>query len=165
MRKPTPLAAGAVVLAAASLGSALVVISARPAASASGDRVISFYYHELQQTLVDEEPKGDTAGDRYLFSGDLLTRPGGRTIGRAGGFCDTVGSATSHHDWFCVFNFFLADGQVAVQSLNDIGALYSNRPVLMPIVGGTGAYRAARGQLLDRTPPNQPDSYFTLRLQ
>jgi hypothetical protein len=60
----------------------------------------------------------------------------------------------------CQLNYVLKDGQVVATGDLDMEAVERNVPATIPIVGGTGRYRAASGELtFQQDPPDQPITY------
>ena len=92
---------------------------------------------------VDQPPRGDSAGDEQIFGGKLLSR--GRPRGRVQAYCVVI--STSNQE--CSFTYALHGGQLA--SLAGYGEGFSgNHGSRDPIVGGSGLYAGARGEILDR---------------
>lgn len=83
-------------------------------------------------------PKGNP-GDQIVFSENLFSN--GRKVGTDAGVCTAVPDPDNSH-YQCTVTFQFAQGQVAVGGLINFT---DARPVI-PIVGGTGKYRAARGE-------------------
>lgn len=60
----------------------------------------------------------------------------------------------------CHLTYVLKDGQIVATGEVDMEAVERNVPVTIGIVGGTGRYRAAMGELtLQQDPPDQPITY------
>jgi hypothetical protein len=133
-----------------------------PAAGTSV-RILRFYEHDTQQAQIDLGDKGESAGDRFIYSGDLFDRKGGKNIGRIGGNCETVSAGAAHAETVCTGNFILAGGQIIVHTAE----LFGGKTVPLAIIGGTGVYRNAHGVGTANVPadvPNYTDAIFVLHL-
>ena len=89
-------------------------------------------------------------GDRVVFSDDLFTAKGGKSLGIDGGVCTVVritDAANGSGVLECEITFDLPDGQIATQELHTLtnGNLTGTQPGA--ITGGTGKYRDATGQV------------------
>ena len=89
-------------------------------------------------------------GDRVVFSDDLFTAKGGKSLGIDGGVCTVVritDAANGSGVLACEITFDLPDGQIATQELHTLtnGNLTGTQPGA--ITGGTGKYRDAKGQV------------------
>jgi hypothetical protein len=68
---------------------------------------------------------------------------------------------------FCPANFALRGGEIAMQGLFRASSVFGGKTRGVPITGGTGIYRNARGYVTVRVPtnvPNQADAYFVVHL-
>jgi len=141
--------------------------SATSATSIRG-RTIRLFEHDTQQANIDLGDKGDSPGDRFIWSGDLFDRKGGKNVGRVGGNCETA-STGAHAESVCTGNFRLAGGQIIAQGISDTAALFGGKTVTWAaIIGGTGIYRNAHGSSIVDVPvdvPNQTDANFVLYLR
>jgi hypothetical protein len=131
----------AVLISLAAVGSTVAVANS---AAGSGNKTV-----DLAGTVtgfhvaLDAKPKGQSAGDIGYEIGTLAAH--GKRIGRFQGVCTQLPHASSQ----CSFTLGLPDGQILLQAAYGPG--YNNGKVAREaIVGGTGAYAAARGQGLDR---------------
>ena len=60
----------------------------------------------------------------------------------------------------CNFNYLLDGGQIAAQGDIDLNAMELDKPLSVAIIGGTGKYEGARGQVtIVQDPPGQPITY------
>jgi hypothetical protein len=89
-------------------------------------------------------------GDRTVFSDDLFSSKGGKSLGSDGGVCTVVritDAASASGVLECEVTFSLPDGQIATQALNTLtnGNFTGTQPGA--ITGGTGKYRNATGQI------------------
>jgi len=90
---------------------------------------------------VDNPPRGASAGDLFGFRETLISN--GTRVGRGHGTCVAVTRTLSE----CSVSAILADGTIAVRLAQD----FSKRESTAAVVGGTGAYRGARGQAAIRS--------------
>src|SRR3954465_4030497 len=101
-------------------------------------------FHDDQ---LDLGAPGPSVGDALIMHDTLVNRRG-RTVGSDTGVCTFTSVAPPVAS--CVLTFVLGGGQIATQFRNT-----PPRRKLVAIVGGTGAYRGASGQLLLVERPNQ----------
>ena len=101
-------------------------------------------FHDV---MLDLGKKGPSVGDERILADTLLDAKG-KKVGHDAGSCTFTSLAPP--EAACYVTFFLSDGQIAIQFLN----APPPRKVAA-IVGGTGAYRAARGEALIVENPNQ----------
>lgn len=93
----------------------------------------------VEETLVDVPPVGqENVGDSFLFTEDLFT-PAGRAVGHDQVRCTLM----FRQEVFCEASAVL-NGRDEIVAEGVIGA--EQRPVLA-VVGGTGRFRNARGQV------------------
>ena len=60
----------------------------------------------------------------------------------------------------CQLSYELAGGQLVSAGIIDLNAMELDKPLSLPIVGGTGKYRGARGDVtIVQDPPGQPITY------
>jgi hypothetical protein len=149
------LAAGGVALASASTPQ-----------SSSGEqsaKEFKLFAKTVQSENVDLGKKGDSIGDHFVFSDDVSREKGSAKLGTDGGVCTLVRldgkmSATVQ----CVVTLSLKAGEIAVQGL----ATFSDQSLptfVLPITGGTGAYKAARGEIKVKE-LNDTDAILTVSL-
>jgi hypothetical protein len=101
-------------------------------------------FHDVQ---LDLGKKGPSVGDERLFADSLLDAKG-RKLGHDAGVCTFTSLAPP--EAACQITFFLSRGEIATQFLN------APPPrKLAAIIGGTGAYRGARGEAVIVEGPKQ----------
>ena len=149
---------------------ALVVITGLTVAPAGGAsvRTIRVYEHDTTQASLDLGEKGDSPGDRFIYSGDLFDKKGGKNVGRAAGNCETVSVGSAHAESVCTVNLILAGGHIIGQGVGNTAEIFGGKTVPFAIVGGTGVYRNARGDGTVTVPtdvPNLTDAIFAVRLR
>jgi hypothetical protein len=140
-------ATAALAVLAAGVGTiaALTTTDAASAGTASA-RSTSFTLksHQGTDTNVDLGDTGFSAGDQDYFTG-ALTR-GGKHVGRLVGSCATARVGASTADQLCEFTLHLGKAQITA-----IGSVSSTQSgpgtFVLPIVGGTGRYDSAAGQI------------------
>jgi hypothetical protein len=101
--------------------------------------------------LLPVTPGEFSLGARDVFSDDLFTSKGGRSLGSDGGVCTVTrvaDASTGSGTLECEVTFSLPGGQIATQALNTVtnGNLSGTQPGA--ITGGTGRYRGATGEIV-----------------
>jgi hypothetical protein len=103
---------------------------------------------EVQETYVDAGDPDYSQGDVFAFTNDLYH--GDKKVGEDGGACTVTrlapdGASTVH----CSGSNSLPGGQIATAGLIDYGPEeeFKHDPYTLPITGGTGKYRKARGEV------------------
>ena len=97
------------VVTATVLAAALVASSA---GGTSNDQTLRLFEHDTTQANIDLGDRGESAGDQYVFAGDVFDRKGGTKLGRAGGTCTTVSTGATG-EVLCAVNLTLPGGQIA----------------------------------------------------
>ena len=123
-----------------------VAAASRSSTSVTASRTITFdvAFHD---TEVDLGETGPSLGDERIFADDLLDANGSK-VGDDAGVC--IFTSLEPPEAACHITFVLSRGQIATQFFNTPPA----RKVAA-IVGGTGAYRRARGEAVIVEGPNQ----------
>jgi hypothetical protein len=110
----------------------------------------------VEETFVDVPPVGqDNVGDSFLFTEDLFT-PGGRLVGHDQVRCTLM----FRQEIFCEASAVLS-GRDEIVAEGVIGA--EQRPVLA-VVGGTGRFRNARGQVFILPGPTEEETRLVFAL-
>jgi hypothetical protein len=158
----------AVAIAAATLAVAGVTLASANATGSSDDEsvtTIEVYAPIAQFELIDLGPTGLSLGDQFVFTDDLLTRPGGENVGFDGGVCTVVRrDASANSDTSqCVVTFSLAGGQITSQHLITLtGGEFAGSHV-GPITGGSGKFSEASGEVtLEFLNPQGTEANITL---
>ena len=89
--------------------------------------------------VTDLGATGDSVGDILTFANDVYDASNATKVGTNQGFCARVAVPVS---WECFWTLTVADGQLTVE-----GPFYDAGDSVLAITGGTGAYKAARGQM------------------
>ncbi|MFI2380252.1 hypothetical protein ACH5AO_35225 [Streptomyces sp. NPDC018964] len=97
---------------------------------------------------LDLGATGRSAGDQFVFGGDLMSAEGSeeRLVGRIDGFC--VLTDLERNAGPCVSTAVLPEGQITLQG--EQAGIPVPAPVVNAITGGTGAFREAHGQVTQR---------------
>jgi hypothetical protein len=110
------------------------------AQTGGGERTIQLTLVKGFFHLVDEGKRGHSPGDVQIFGGRLVSN--GQTRGKLQAYCVVVTKSNQE----CSFTYALDGGQIA--SMPGFGkGLSAGRSSIDPIVGGTGPFEGARGQI------------------
>jgi hypothetical protein len=144
-------AAAALLLLIASVAVASAASSRDKRASRS-DHSDSIVLHllakEVQETYVDVGDPDYSQGDVFVFNNHLFR--GDKKVGEDGGACIvSLVAPDGASTIYCSGSNSLPGGQIATAGLVDYGPTEEVRqdPYSLPITGGTGKYRAARGEV------------------
>ena len=141
----------AVLLLLASVAVLSAALAAGKPSAQSKDRnsiLLHLRAKEVKETYTDVGDPEYSQGDVIAFANDLFR--GDKKVGEDGGVCTVTrvaaDGASSVH---CSGSNSLPGGQIAVAGLIDYGPdeTYKQDPYSLPITGGTGKYRAARGEV------------------
>jgi hypothetical protein len=150
------LAATTVLAFALAVGLFGTCSSAIHAAAANKPTVLHVVEHDAS-VLVDISPAGDSVGDMYVFNSPLYDMNDQVQVGHDNGSCirTLVGQA-----YECNWTNFFKDGQITVE-----GPEYDQLDSVLAVVGGTGRYANARGQMILHYRGNlQYDFIFSLNM-
>jgi hypothetical protein len=122
-------------------GSSAATATATPAPARPGSAVTyDLAFRPQGENYVDIGTPGPGVGDLLVFQDRVLSR--GRQVGVQGGSCTITALLPDGFQTFCTGTVLFADGQVAFQGL------VTDKPEKrMAVVGGTGRYRDAGGEL------------------
>jgi hypothetical protein len=127
---------------ASSLAAALVTgVVASSSTASPGVAFLRFYERPGQTTTVDNVPRGKM-GDVFLYSNPIFDRQGTR-VGTDHGVCTMLNSRQSQ----CNATLTLPKGQIVTLGLHGPEPEPTYEAA---VIGGTGAYAAARGTLVTR---------------
>jgi len=120
-------------LAAAWLASGLF------ATSAAADEKLVLVERATSDTVIDNAPTGDSAGDLLTFANEIYNDNNTTMVGSDNGMCirTAVGAA-----WECIWTVTLSGGQITVE-----GPFYDTKDSVLAVTGGTGQYTNARGEM------------------
>ena len=132
-----------VALATIGCSAALVGVTATQAASDSDPQAsvrFTVVEHATTDTVVDNAPAGDSIGDGLAFGNPVYNARNVAQVGHDQGSCirTEVGVA-----WECSWTTILRGGSIVVQ-----GPFYDAADSTLAIIGGTGTWSRARGQML-----------------
>ena len=133
-----------VVCAIALVMSRGAIASAQASNSEANGRVLRFdiLFRPFEENYVDVGSPGPGIGDMLVFQDQILDRQG-RQVGFEAGTCTITAVIDTGFQTHCVGTVSLPAGQIAFQGLA------TNAPEkVMGIVGGTGRYRTAAGELV-----------------
>lgn len=116
---------------------------------------------------------GRGAGGYAFLNNKLLDWDSGKEVGTMRGICFTIDhgpngpwkgevriGAGGPFPSACQLSYEFSDGQIVGNGIIDLNAMELDKPLQMPIVGGTGKYRGARGEVMVvQDPPGQPITY------
>lgn len=114
------------------------------------------YQDAPKMSPLDLGPPGNSPGDVYYFSAPLHSSPGGPVIGEVFGSKTLVKPTTANPNLeqratLLIFDFGNRQDQIVVMGVLDYpptaGEFNAGKPVVRAILGGTGKYVGARGQL------------------
>jgi hypothetical protein len=130
------------------------------------------YQDAPKMSPLDLGAPGNSPGDAYYFSAPLHSSPGGPVIGEVFGSKTLVKPTTANPNLeqratLLIFDFGNRQDQIVVMGVLDYpptaGEFNAGQPGVRAILGGTGKYMGARGQLISNR--NADGSYkqvFTL---
>jgi len=114
---------------------------------------------ERATTDVDSNPgiQGDGLGDILTFANDVYDSTNTQKLGSDNGHCVRTIANTA---WDCQWTLSLAEGQIMVQ-----GPFFDKADSVLAIVGGTGQYANAQGEMeLTHIVPDDSSYRFTYHL-
>lgn len=138
----------AAALAATLALSAGAVLATASSAEPARAHVTGSTVHVIEHAITDTEiPSGggkDVKGNVLTFNNPVFNVADKKKLGHDEGYC--VRLAPKQGIWECLWTTFLKAGQITVQ-----GPFYDTRNSVLSITGGTGAYRAGRGEMVLRS--------------
>jgi hypothetical protein len=152
---------GAVSAAAAPAGSAgsAAAVAGSVQGARGADTVLRFdiVFRPQEENFVDIGSPGPGVGDLLVFQDRILRS--GRQVGVEGGSCTITAILTDGFQTHCVGTVSLPGGTIAFQGL------VTDKPEKrMAVVGGTGRYRTAAGELTVLELGHDEDGTLTVRL-
>ena len=134
---------------------------------------LTVYQDAPKMKLLDLGEPGNSPGDVYHFSAPLRSSAGGQITGEVFGSKTLIKLATDadpdveKRGTLLFFTFGAGQDQIVVFGISNYsptaGEFAAVQPVVRPVLGGTGKYMGARGQIISTR--NADDSYtqvFTL---
>ena len=120
---------------------------------ARAEETITVIEHATTDTTIDLGAKGDSVGDSLVFANDLYDAQDANKVGTDQGSCVRTAPGKA---WECSWTAFLPDGQIVVQ-----GPFYDSADSTLAIVGGTGKYSGATGEMTLQARDNGTKYAFT----
>jgi hypothetical protein len=130
-----------VLIAAASVCALVIVVSLASMAMGATKMTVSVVERASSDAVVDIGATGDSEGDILWFANEVYDSTDAELVGTDQGQCFRTSVADGA--WECNWTTMLADGQITVE-----GPFYDAADSKVAITGGTGAYKAAQGQML-----------------
>jgi len=90
-------------------------------------------------TVIDVGAEGDSAGDMLTFGNDMYDAANEVKVGTDNGYCIRTVAGVA---WECTFSVALDGGQLSVE-----GPFYDAADSVMSVIGGTGKYADASGDM------------------
>jgi allene oxide cyclase len=113
---------------------------ATPGATSAGDAsTLVVVEHATTDTVIDLGAEGDSIGDLLGFGNAVYDEGNENEVGMSQGSCVRTVPGEA---WECMYSVILDEGQLTVE-----GPFYDAGPSDLAIIGGTGTYSAARGQM------------------
>ena len=134
----------AAVLTAAAGVAAVAGSSAANAGTSTAPSSFSARVYPGSEKHLDLGPSGFSAGDQDLFTGNIVRA--GKRVGHVVGSCTTVRVGSTSAVQLCEWVLRLAHGQITATGSVRSGQ-HGPGTYALPIVGGTGIYDRAAGQL------------------
>ena len=125
--------------------------------SISGPTTIHVIEHARTDTVTDTGATGDSTGDLLTFHNPVFDSNNSAKVGQDRGDCIRISPAQG--TWECRWVTHLQGGSITVE-----GPFNDHSDTTMPITGGSGTYRDARGQmaLKSRAGGTQYDFIFSV---
>jgi allene oxide cyclase len=121
-------------------------------------RTVHVIEHAVTDTVIQSGGTGDVTGNMLTWHNNVYDAADAKQVGTDQGSCVRISPADG--SWQCSWTTFLAHGQITVE-----GPYYDSKNSVLAIIGGTGAYSRARGQmnLNSRNGGKEYDFIFHLR--
>lgn len=134
---------------------ALIGLGASGASASSSS--LTVVERATTDAVLDAGAKGDSPGDVLTFANDLYDEANATKVGTNNGWCvrTVIGKA-----WECSWTSVLEKGQIMVT-----GTFNDGKDSTLAIIGGTGKYKKARGEMILHPRDAQGSAYdFTFKL-
>jgi len=147
-----------VMLASATIAAAAIVVSLVSVSSAKlGGPTVHVIEHATTDTVIDIGATGDSAGDLLTFANKVYDEKDGKVVGHDLGSCVRISPAKG--SWQCSWTTWVGDGSITIS-----GPFYDTRDSAMAIIGGTGVYSEATGNMLLKSRNGGLEYDFIFRL-
>ena len=138
--------------------SAVALLSLIAASAASAGEHFVIVEHPANEITTDNGPKGDSPGDILTFANAVFDAANKTQVGTDQGFCVRILAGKS---WECNWTNILKGGQITVE-----GPFMDSGDSVFTVIGGTGKYAGATGQMKLHPRDAQSTSYdFTFDLK
>jgi hypothetical protein len=144
-------------MALAALLASIVMVACGLRSTNPSSETLTVYEDAPTMTPLDLGPPGNSPGDVYYFSAPLHSSPGGPVTGEVFGSKTLKKVATGANPSFeqratlLIFTFGNRDDQIVAMGVHDYppdaAEFDAGQPHVRAILGGTGKYIGARGQL------------------
>jgi hypothetical protein len=144
-------------IASAALFASVLMAACGQRSTNSSSETLTVYEDRPTLKLLDLGPPGNSPGDVYHFFAPLHSSPGGPVIGEVFGSKTLIKMATGANPnletraTVLFFTFATHQDQIVALGAFDYpataGEFEAGQPVVRAVLGGTGKYMGARGQL------------------
>jgi hypothetical protein len=144
-------------IASAALFASVLMAACGQRSTNSSSETLTVYEDKPTLKLLDLGPPGNSPGDVYHFFAPLHSSPGGPVIGEVFGSKTLIKMATDANPnletraTVLFFTFANRQDQIVALGARDYpptaGEFEAGQPVVRAVLGGTGKYMGARGQL------------------
>jgi allene oxide cyclase len=168
MKKPLFSTVAISLVALLLVAAMFIVNNSRPSAQASARNHVDIHVveHAITDTVGDADngkASPDALGNVLAFHNPVYDVHGRKRVGVDNGQCTRTIADPKNGVWECFWTVILAGGQITVEGpFDDNGT-----DTILAITGGTGAYRAAHGQMrlhLRNNSPLQYDFFYEVDL-
>jgi hypothetical protein len=145
-----------IMTAAAALSVSALIAGCGARSTNRSNETFTVYEDAPKMSLLDLGEPGNSPGDVYHFFAALRSSPGGQVTGEVSGSKTLIKLATEANPDLerrgtLMFFTFGGQDQIVVFGITDYsptaGEFAAGQPVVRPVLGGTGKYMGARGQL------------------
>jgi hypothetical protein len=146
-----------IILAAVTVSASVLITACGAHSNNSSTETFTIYQDAPKMTRLDLGPPGNSLGDVYHFSAALHSERGGPVTGENVGSKTLVKMATDANPnlerraTLMFFTFGEDKGQIIAFGAADYSPstpeFEADKPVVRPVLGGTGKYMGARGQV------------------
>ena len=162
-----------IILAAATMSASVLIIACGAHSNNSSTETFTIYQDAPKMSLLDLGAPGNSLGDVYHFSAALHSERGGPVTGEVVGSKTLVKLPTDANPnmerraTLMFFTFAEGKDQIiafgAAEYSPSVPEFDADKPVVRPVLGGTGKYMGARGQVTStRSSDGSYTQVFTL---
>jgi hypothetical protein len=157
-----------IMTAAAALSASALIVACGAHSTNPPNESFTVYEDAPKMSLLDVGQPGNSPGDVYYFSAPLRSSAGGQITGEVFGSKTLIKLASEANPnvekrgTLLFFTFGAGQDQIVVFGITDYsptaGEFAAGKPVVRPVLGGTGKYMGARGQV---TSTRNADGWYT----